>query len=850
MRRLRWLALMWLVAAVAFVGCASDGQPEDSGAEPESSAAVDEGAGAALADKAEAKAVENDAKEVLSSKYIGLGDAARERADWKEAQRNYALALKEDPGNEDAKKKLNEVSAQLGVRPAEVSDSLDSAVAEREVRRQAAQMEITNLVRVGRDLEKKGDYGRAIRNYEKALLIVGLYPYYGDFRPGEQQLKDMIARATAAKVTADKARLADQNREAAEVAMLEEKRASEARDQRIAQLFRDANLAMDRLKYDLAREYAAQILREDPTNEHARKLERIAANARLTHDEARARRNTKEQWRQAFYEVERAAIPQTRPVIFPKEWTSKQALRTGRGVGRGAAMEVDPRIQEIENILDSTTVNVNFEETGLQDAVNFLANYANVNIIVLPSVEEEKSEDELLVTLRADNISVRSALELITLTRQLSFRIVDGVVQIGTESEAMGDLVLDLYDVKDLTVPIKSFPGDDINLTPSGGFGFGLFEEEEIDPIQAFEGDALADLIRDTIDTAVWDEGGDVQFREGGILIVTAPRETHAKINELLGGLRATGGLTVNLETRFITVEDTFLQDIGVDIRNLGDQTGGLGVPGKGQTVRFDDVLTGSADNPQGIGTNNLAGVFYNMNSDGDLRGRVENLLDVALGATGVMSNSGGAAIQATFLDDTQLEVVLRAVEKSKRATIAVAPSLTVYNHERANVTVLNQVSYVQDFDVEIAQASQIGDPIVQTLRDGVILDVTPIISADRRFVTLELRPTVATLLRPMQTFSTTLGSGAPVIIHLPELQIQRVRTTVTMPDGGILMIGGLKFFKEENMESSVPWINQIPILSFFWSRKAQYLQRKHLIVLIKAQILVMEEHEPKYGGQ
>ena len=33
------------------------------------------------------------------------------------------------------------------------------------------------------------------------------------------------------------------------------------------------------------------------------------------------------------------------------------------------------------------------------------------------------------------------------------------------------------------------------------------------------------------------------------------------------------------------------------------------------------------------------------------------------------------------------------------------------------------QNSYIQDFDVEIAQAAAIGDPIVQTIRDGIILD-------------------------------------------------------------------------------------------------------------------------------
>ncbi len=41
----------------------------------------------------------------------------------------------------------------------------------------------------------------------------------------------------------------------------------------------------------------------------------------------------------------------------------------------------------------------------------------------------------------------------------------------------------------------------------------------------------------------------------------------------------------------------------------------------------------------------------------------------------------------------------------------------------RANIFTGTQNSYIQDFDVEIAQAAAIGDPIIQTIRDGVILD-------------------------------------------------------------------------------------------------------------------------------
>jgi hypothetical protein len=55
----------------------------------------------------------------------------------------------------------------------------------------------------------------------------------------------------------------------------------------------------------------------------------------------------------------------------------------------------------------------------------------------------------------------------------------------------------------------------------------------------------------------------------------------------------------------------------------------------------------------------------------------------------------------------------------------------------RSNIQVMNQISYIQDFDVEIAQAAQIGDPIIGVLREGVILDVQ-VFGVNRRMTTVE----------------------------------------------------------------------------------------------------------------
>ena len=65
------------------------------------------------------------------------------------------------------------------------------------------------------------------------------------------------------------------------------------------------------------------------------------------------------------------------------------------------------------------------------------------------------------------------------------------------------------------------------------------------------------------------------------------------------------------------------------------------------------------------------------------------------------------------------------------------------------------------------------------------------------------------------------------------------------MPDGGTLLLGGMKFFLEQRQDSTTPWLSDIPIVSFFVSRKGTYLEKRNMLVLIRARILRPEENEP-----
>ena len=798
------------------------------------------------------KSVREQARSTLVEHYMKTGEQAFAQSRFEEARAAFGSALDLDPDSDKARRRMNEIGAILGERLDTAEDALENASEEKRVRAAQAKVEVANLSTLAQAKAGTGDYAGAVKLYERALVIVQLWEPQVDFSPTGEGLRALITEARNESDTASETKRRRQLQEAMDLQRAEATRQRAQRRARLQELFSAANKAMEGESYQSAQNLAEEILRSDPTSKQASRLRDIARKARLSSREDHIARSLQDEWKHVFEELSAAMVPQITDYTFPDSWGDLQGRRQPRGLSDDAFAE-DEASQATRNRLEAMRTPVDFTDAPLEEAVSWLSKISDVNIVILPEAKEGKTDEELTIDqLRLESpVPISTVLDLITDFRGLAWNIEGGLVQITTPEGARGASIVQLYDVKDLATPINNFPGEEINLDPTGEFA----PEEEIpEPMPEFLLDQIVELIQENVDQTVWEEAGSVEGLPPGTLVVKAPPATHKNVQALLDGLRGAGGLQVSIETRFLRVSDNFLQEVGVDLRGLGDQSGGVGIAGKGGVpgpgglsvpVTFDDVFFGSAGSPSGVGTGNDTGVFYNLNSDGDIRARFENLFDVALGKDGTLTNLGGLSFQGTLIDDTQLEVILRAVEKSDRSTIVTAPRLTAYNGQRANVTVLDQISYIADFDVEIAQLAQIGDPIVQTLRDGVILDVRPTVSADRRFITMELRPTVAILQQPIATFQTTLANGPPVTIQLPEVRIRRVRTTVTMPDGGTLMLGGLKFFEERRMESSVPWINKIPIANFFMARKGTYLERRTVLILVRSRILRPEENEP-----
>ncbi|MDA1260671.1 MAG: hypothetical protein O3A20_08620, partial [Planctomycetota bacterium] len=617
----------------------------------------------------------------------------------------------------------------------------------------------------------------------------------------------------------------------------------------LATLYQEANSQFQRGFYARSVDTLDTLLRLDRRNQAALDLRAIANEAAHASREGRAAEAHARAWDDTFTGLRTELLPVAGPMEYDLAYWSEVVTKRGSLDSSSTEIAKDPVKAAIEAKLANTRLIARFEDQPIEEIVQNLSSLTGVNFVVSRAVRDEVDEESKTIRMVFKEARpVSNLLEIMQdmMLGQVQFVIRNGAVMVATEAEADVDVYTQQYEVRDIVRPLRDFILPEINLSPSGGID-AVDEELPESEANILTEDELLETIQSVIDPDSWDGEQRSVTIENGTLVVRHRREVQEQVDQMLHDLRKPSNIMVEITVRFMRVEDSFLEDIGVDWRGLGDDST-VGIPGQGTDNVFDDFGSdfGSPGDPGAIGSDNDVGFYYREANDNlNLMGRTENLYDSALGSDSVLTNSGGLSMQYTWLDDAQLEMVLRAVKKSKRSELVIAPKLMVYNTSRANLVVANQVSYVGDFDVEIASAAAIADPIVRVASDGVYLDVRPVVTADRRFVWVDVRPTVATLKRPIPTFQTSLGTGSPVTLMLPELELQKIRTRAFVPDGGTLLLGGMKMVDQQDLETGVPFLDRIPVLSFFFSRKGTFESYRKLIILLSARIILPRELEP-----
>ena len=72
--------------------------------------------------------------------------------------------------------------------------------------------------------------------------------------------------------------------------------------------------------------------------------------------------------------------------------------------------------------------------------------------------------------------------------------------------------------------------------------------------------------------------------------------------------------------------------------------------------------------------------------------------------------------------------------------------------------------------------------------------------------------------------------------------------TTVTVPDGGTVLLGGVKRLREERKEYGVPVLSKTPWIDRLFRNVGIGRQSSSLMLMVTPRIIILEEEEERLG--
>ncbi len=742
-----------------------------------------------------------------------------------------------DLGHAEAPAHLRKVNAILDVSTDRFGNALEDLSKRHGAQLDMQLFEIDRGIEEGDKAVKAGWFEKAIQIYERVHDLVRFLPMEVPTR--DAKLHRVETALKEARTSHEKIRVEENKRKQEEAGRLirqaEEEHKVLAR-QRVEKILSDAEEAFQGQQYEYAIRLADQVLENDRGNLDAIDLKR---RSRAANSDQRSTQNRIEQeyaMRQMEHymeEIRRPFDPEVR-VEFPENWLSVRAYRESRG--QGLVVDEEPWKKALRERLSKPPGKFDYSNMSLGQIVDELSRSIEIPVKLDPKIAGDykdrtitKFEDEL------EKIPLEQKLDELTDALELKWTLKYGGVFISDAAGVRGEMQTRFVDVKDLLLKLVDFKA------PAAGFASstaGPFEgDEEEKEEEGLSLDKIVEIIKAHVPEIAEAEGEITPVEETQQIGVKAPIELQNKVMEVLQGLRSQQSLLVDVHARFLRVQNDLVDDLGISWQGLAgrpvfgttNSSGILNEPGKTNDVRFTS------------GSNSYLGTNF------------------SLGGQTRQTNVDSAAnlLQFSFINDWQASLILRAIHMTRKGSIVQAPHLKMFNTQRAYMVVIKEKTYVKDVSAQVGAVQGAAlDPEIGTIREGTSFEVRPVVSADRKFITLELKPTQAevTDFRQIDVSGALGGVNDQEIrslnIEAPELEIRQIRTTVTVPDNGTILLGGLTAYSSVHQYSGLPGFSKIPILNFLFGQDVTVKERNSLMIMIRAMVIDSQEEEEKQFGR
>jgi general secretion pathway protein D len=383
--------------------------------------------------------------------------------------------------------------------------------------------------------------------------------------------------------------------------------------------------------------------------------------------------------------------------------------------------------------------------------------------------------------------------------------------------------------------------------------------------------DSLIELIQSTVQPTTWKANGgqgDVApFETNLTLVVSNTQEVHEQLADLLQQLRRLQDLQVTIEVRFITLADNFFERIGIDFDfSIDDNVTNAQLNSDGGRSAVVGLDPGSAP-PSGFP--NLTPTLNIPFTQGSFNeGTVPAF--PGLGFNPASAGSFGFAI----LSDIEAFFLIQAAQGDSRSNILQAPKVTLFNGQSAFISDTSQRPFVTSIIPVVGDFAAAQQPVIVVLSEGTSLTVQAVVSNDRRFVRLTVVPFFSQIgdveeftftgsktstskdtsasngnddSKAASKDTTTVTEGTTV--QLPTFAFTTVTTTVSVPDGGTVLLGGIKRMSEGRNERGIPILSKLPYINRLFKNVGIGRTTNSLMMMVTPRIIIQEEEEDRLLG-
>jgi general secretion pathway protein D len=284
--------------------------------------------------------------------------------------------------------------------------------------------------------------------------------------------------------------------------------------------------------------------------------------------------------------------------------------------------------------------------------------------------------------------------------------------------------------------------------------------------------------------------------KDTNALVITAPQRTMRAINAVIDKLDIRRA-QVQVEAIIVEVAADKTADLGVNWVIDGSNSK-LAVGGFIEPIGGSSIID-----------------LYNASKGTTTNAAVANGTTVGIGRLQARGVNFGA--------------IIRALQGDSRTNIVSNPTITMRDNEESKIEVAQEVPFITGQYTNTTGAAS-AFQTVQRQQVGTILTVTP-----------QINEGDAVVLKIQVESSSLAGSSAGAVDLITNKRT--ISTTVLIPDGGTLVIGGLIQDKAINSEQRVPFLGRIPLLGELFRTRDTSKTKTNLMVFIQPHIL-RDDHQ------